>query len=172
MAETISIRMIREKDREAFKAMRLEALREHPEAFRTDHEESSREPETVWIERVGNAIDSPKGCIVLAETNGELVGMSGVYRDARSKVRHSAVLWGVYVRRKFRGKKLSERLIAEALNWCRANDVRILRLTVNAVNGPAIRAYLRCGFAICGISPEEVRIGDTYYDEMLMWRRV
>jgi len=63
-------------------------------------------------------------------------------------------------------------MIAEALNWCRSNEMRIARLTVVTCNGPAIRSYLRCGFAIHGVSPEEIRIGDKFYDEMLMWRRV
>ena len=63
-------------------------------------------------------------------------------------------------------------MIVELLNWCRSNEVRIARLTVAATNAPAIRCYFRCGFSIYGISPEEIRIGDKFHDEMLMWRRV
>ena len=164
--------MIRESDLAAFKAPRLEALREHPEAYGTDFGEDLRQPESVWIDRVKNAINSPEGCIVLADAGEELAGMAGVYRHNRVKIRHEATIWGVYVRPKYRGKKLTERMIAETLNWCRSNEVRIARLTVVTCNGPAIRCYLRCGFSICGVSPEEIRVGDRYYDEMLMWRRV
>ncbi len=109
---------------------------------------------------------------MLAESGDELAGMAGTFRDNRAKVRHSAVIWGVYVRPKYRGKKVSERMIVELLNWCRSNDVRIVRLTTVTCNGPAIRCYLGCGFSVYGISPEEIRIGDKFYDEMLMWRRV
>jgi RimJ/RimL family protein N-acetyltransferase len=152
--------------------LRLEALREHPEAFGTDYAEELRQPESVWIDRIKNAIDKPQGCTVVAESDGELAGMAGTHRDNRAKVHHSADIWGVYVRPKYRGKKVSERMIAELLNWCRSKDVRIVRLTVVTSNGPAIRCYLRCGFSVYGISPEEIRIGDKFYDEMLMWRRV
>jgi len=164
--------VIRETDLAAFRELRLEALREHPEAFGTDYAEELRQPESVWIDRIKNGIDNPQGCTVLAESGGELAGMAGTFRDNRAKVRHSAVIWGVYVRPKHRGKKVSERMIAELLNWCRSNDLRIVRLTAVTCNGAAIRCYLRCGFVICGISPEEIRIGDKFYDEMLMWRRV
>lgn len=172
MPDEISIRLIRESDLADFKALRLEALREHPEAFATDYDESLRQPDSHWIDRVKNAVNSPGGCIVLAESGGELAGLAGVVRDTRVKVRHHAMIWGVYVRPRYRGQKLTDRLIAGALNWCRSNEVRIVRLTVVTCNGPAIRSYLRCGFSICGISPEEIRIGDKFYDEMLMWRRV
>lgn len=172
MANDISIRFIRESDLAAFKALRLEALRMHPEAYGSDYEENLREPESTWIDRVKSAIDNPGGCIVLAEANGELAGMAGVFRGGGVKGRHIATIWGVYVRPGHRGQQLSEKMIAEAIGWCRMNEVRIARLTVVTCNGSAIRRYLRCGFAIYGVSPEEIRIGDVYYDELLMWRRV
>lgn len=172
LSTDITVRFIRESDLAAFKALRLEALRDHPEAFGSDHDESSREPDLMWVDRVKNAIGSPDGCIVVAEAGGQLAGMAGVFRNNRVKVRHSGTIWGVYVRPQFRGSKLTERMISEALGWCRANQIRIARLTVVTCNGPAIRTYLRCGFTIYGVSPEEIRIGDVYHDEMLMWRRV
>jgi ribosomal protein S18 acetylase RimI-like enzyme len=151
--------------------LRLEALREHPEAFGTDHGEDLQHPESVWVDRVKNAIDSPKDCIVLAESGGELAGMAGVHRENGVKCRHAALIWGVYVRPKYRGQKLVDRMIAELLNWCRSNQVRTVRLSATCT-GPAMRCYLRCGFSVYGISPEEIRIGDRFLDEMLMWRRV
>ena len=36
----------------------------------------------------------------------------------------------------------------------------------------AIRCYRRCGFRVCGVQPEVIRVGDVYHDELLMWRRV
>jgi RimJ/RimL family protein N-acetyltransferase len=172
LAGDISIRLIRDSDLDAYKALRLEALREHPEAFGTDYDEDLGQPESVWIDRLTNSIDNPGGCIALADAGGELAAMAGVFRRDSVKVRHVATIWGVYVRPKYRGQQLVDRMIAELLNWCRANQVGIVHLTVVTSNGPAIRCYLRCGFSVYGISPEEIRIGDKYYDELLMWRRI
>ena len=42
----------------------------------------------------------------------------------------------------------------------------------NPSNAPAIRCYQRCGFIVYGLSPEEIRVGEAYHDELLMFRRV
>jgi ribosomal protein S18 acetylase RimI-like enzyme len=170
--DNISIRFIRESDLAAFKALRLEALREHPEAFGTDYEEDAGQSESVWKDRVGKAAGDPSGSIVLADAGNELAGMVGVWRGTGVKTRHEANIWGVYVRPKYRGLKLTDGMIGEALGWCRGGDVRIVRLGVGTYNTAAIRCYQRCGFQVCGISPEKIRVGDIYYDELLMWRRV
>jgi ribosomal protein S18 acetylase RimI-like enzyme len=167
----ISIRTIRESDLHAFKALRLESLREHPESFGSDYAENLREPESFWVARIKDAVDSSEGCIILADAGNKLAGLAGVRREKGVKGRHAAMIWGVYVRPKYRGQKLVDRIIAELLSWCRSNQVRIVRLSATCT-GPALRCYLRCGFAVYGVSPEEIRIGDKYYDETLMWRRV
>jgi ribosomal protein S18 acetylase RimI-like enzyme len=172
LADNISIRFIRENDVAAFKALRLEALRAHPEAYVTDYEEDAAQPDSVWRDRVGKAAGDPSGSIVLAEAGDELAGMVGVWRANGIKARHEANIWGVYVRPKYRGNKLTDKMITEALGWCRGGNVRIVRLTVVTCNTAAICSYQRCGFLVCGISPERIKIGDVYHDELLMWRRV
>ena len=170
--DQISIRFIRQVDVAAFKTLRLEALREHPEAFGSDYEENSRHPESFWIERVTKSIDDPVNCIVLADAGDELAGMMGVYRSHGVKNSHAGNIWGVYVRPKYRGKKLTDRMIEQAMQWCRSKQLRIVRLAVNVNNAAAIRCYLRCGFMVYGTSPQELRIGEVYHDEQLMWRSV
>jgi ribosomal protein S18 acetylase RimI-like enzyme len=168
----ISIRFIRETDLGPFKALRLEALREHPQAFGADYEESLAQPESFWVERVQKAASDPSGSIVLADAGSELAGMLGVWRSTGKKNQHSANIWGVYVRPQYRGRKLTEQMMGQALDWCRSHGVRNVRLSATTHNAAAVRCYQRCGFAVYGVSPEEIRIGDTYYDELLMWRRV
>ncbi|HEX4053046.1 MAG TPA: GNAT family N-acetyltransferase [Tepidisphaeraceae bacterium] len=167
----ISIRGIRESDLAAYKALRLEALREHPESFGTDYEEDGALPESVWVERVRKAVEDPGGRIVLADAGDELAGMVGVHRNPGAKTRHAASIWGVYVRPQYRGKRMVDQMIEEILNWCRPRGVRIVRLSATPT-GPAARCYQRCGFQVYGVSPEEIRVGEKYYDELLMWRRV
>src|SRR5580658_780874 len=113
MAET-TIRFIRKSDLSAFKELRLEALREHPEAFGSDYGEDSRQPESFWVERLEKMVDNPYGCAIVAEAEGELVGMVGAWRHDRVKRRHCGGIWGVYVRPAFRGKRLMDRMIDRA----------------------------------------------------------
>lgn len=63
-------------------------------------------------------------------------------------------------------------MIGHALDWCRGNGVRIVTLSVGTHNARAIRCYIRCGFTVYGISPEEIKLGDGFIDEMMMFRRI
>jgi RimJ/RimL family protein N-acetyltransferase len=171
MQDGITIRPIRLDDIEAFKALRLEALQSHPSAFGADYHESLTALESMWRERIQLSLDNV-GRIFLAESGDELAAMAGVLRDRGVKVNHSAFIWGVYVRPAHRGQRLGERLIRSAIEWCRHENVRIVRLTVVTGNDAAIRCYQRCGFEEVGVQPQVIRVGDTYHDELLMWRRV
>jgi ribosomal protein S18 acetylase RimI-like enzyme len=167
----IPIRPIRGNDVEAFKALRLEALKSHPEAFGADYHESLAAPESMWRERIQPSFDNT-GRIFLADAGGQLAAMTGVLREKGTKVDHSAFIWGVYVRPAFRGQGLGERMIRSAIGWCEETKLRFVRLTVVTSNHAAIRCYKRCGFEEVGVQPEVIRVGDTYHDELLMVRRI
>ena len=170
----IQIRPIRPTDLQAYKALRLEALKSHPEAFGSDYSEQVNEPDSFWEARIRSSLDGRASRIVVAadDSTNHLAGMAGAFRDEGIKTRHSATLVAVYVAPRYRGHRLADAIVHEILAWCAAADVRILRLAVATTNVPAIRCYHRCGFQICGLQPEVIRVGDTYHDELLMWRRV
>jgi ribosomal protein S18 acetylase RimI-like enzyme len=167
-----SIRFIGKSDLPAFKALRLEALRGHPDTFGSDYEENLDRPESFWIERVEKLVDNPDGCAVVAESEKELAGMVGVWREEGRKCRHNAHIWGVYVHPAHRGKKLMDRMIDCAIEWCKSNGIRIVRLTVATHNPAAIRCYLRCGFTVYGVSPAELLVDGRFIDELLLFRRI
>jgi RimJ/RimL family protein N-acetyltransferase len=168
----ICIRAIRESDLHFFKALRLEALQAHPEAFGTDYSDQVKDSDEVWQGRIRAAVEGITNGVFVAEAGGELAGMAGVFRDNGIKVKHSANIWGVYVRPAWRGKKIAGRMVEEILAWCVAREVQIVRLAVVTGNASAIRCYQQCGFEGYGIAPEVIRVGERYYDELMMWRRV
>jgi RimJ/RimL family protein N-acetyltransferase len=171
MNQNIEIRSIRADDAAAFKALRLEALQTHPEAFGSDYHENLSAPESMWRERMQPSFDNT-GMIFLADAGHDLAGMSGVVREKGAKVNHSAFIWGVYVRPTYRGQGVGERLIRAAIKWCAQENLRYARLTVVTTNLSAIRCYKRCGFEEAGVDPEVIRVGQTYHDELHMWRRI
>ena len=169
----IEIRPVRGADLAAYRALRLEALRSHPEAFGADYAEQANEPDAAWEGRIRSSLDGDASRIVVAaDAAGGLAGMAGAFRDEGAKTRHSATLVGVYVAPRWRGRRLADAMVREIVAWCAASGVRILRLAVATGNVAAVRCYHRCGFHVCGVQPEVIRVGDTYHDELLMWRRV
>ncbi|WP_433264994.1 GNAT family N-acetyltransferase [Actinosynnema sp. CS-041913] len=61
------------------------------------------------------------------------------------------VLRQVTVAPSHRGRGIGRRLVELALDYGRANDARTAWLETSNVNVPAIRAYQRMGFALCGL---------------------
>ncbi len=108
--------------------------------------------------------------IFLAAHEEALIGMTGIARAGSPKTRHSAWVWGVYVRPEWRGLHIAEELILSCFAWAKARKIVIAKLGVAAVNQPAIRCYERCGFKIYGTEPRAISYEGKYYDEHLMYR--
>jgi RimJ/RimL family protein N-acetyltransferase len=168
----VNIRPTQADDVTAFRDLRLEALRNHPEAFGADYAEQSTRPITAWEERVRRGAGSDLGITYVAEVDGALVAMVGIFREASAKVRHNGTIWGVYVRPAWRGAGLADRLIDACIDWAHQQRLRVARLAVATTNAPAIKCYLRCGFAVYGVDPEVIYHNGEYYDELLMMRRL
>ncbi len=166
----IIIRHGQESDAQAYRELRLEGLRNHPEAFSADYEVNEQRPTTFWIERMRSLGDESMMFFAVHENN--LIGMCGIFRGDSPKTRHSAFIVGVYVRSEWRGLHIAEELIANCADWAHAHDIKILKLGVAATNASAIRCYARCGFTVYGIEPQAIYVNSRMYDELLMVRSV
>src|SRR5687768_5723352 len=124
--ETI-IRPIQESDFAAYRELRLEALKAHPESFGSDYAEQAADPDSAWLDRIRGSVDGTMSRLFVAEAGGELAGTAGVYRHRGVKVQHGASLVSVYVRLQWRGRRLGERMIEKAVAWCAAAKVRNVR---------------------------------------------
>jgi RimJ/RimL family protein N-acetyltransferase len=168
----VTIRPTGEADTAAYRELRLEALRTHPEAFGADYEESLARPIERWQQNVRDGAGTDLGVTYVAEAGGALVGVTGIYRDSGLKMRHCANIWGVYVRPAWRGMGSIDQLIESCVAWARAHEVRLAKLAVVTANAAAIRCYVRCGFSVYGVEPEVIHHNGVYYDELLMVRKL
>ncbi len=171
-ANNVVIRPAIAEDLSAYRDLRLEALRNHPEAFGADYAQDAAQPESFWQERLSNTIDNPMGILHLAVADQMLIGMTGIYRINSPKEQHNGNIWGVYVRPDRRGLHVAEALIEACVIWAKAKQLRNVKLKVNAANVGAIRCYSRCRFTVYGVDPDGLFIDSTYYDELLMVRRL
>ncbi len=114
---------------------------------------------------------SPHVRIVGVFDNNTLIGIGGITREARDKLEHKALLWGMFVASEAAGKGVG-RAIVDALVAEAHGFVRSLHLTLVANNDRARMLYERCGFTVYGREPQSVRQGDAFVDELLMWRLV
>jgi ribosomal protein S18 acetylase RimI-like enzyme len=153
------IRRLQPEDAPAYGALRLRALREHPEAFTSSFEEESlKGPELAEQRLRGPGIFWG----AFAEDN-QLAGMVGLDREQRMKNRHKATVVGMYVAPEWSrlgaGQALMEALIAEA----RVVGIELLVLTVTHGNDSAAHLYRRMGFTSFGIEPHAIKVAEHAY---------
>ncbi|SDB18535.1 GNAT family N-acetyltransferase [Belnapia rosea] len=149
-------------DAAAYRVLRLEALRLHPEAFAADWAEEAARPLDWFAERLETS-----QVWAAAGPNAALLGMVGLMRPATAKLRHKAVIWGFYVQSGARGSGLGTALLTAALTTARGTAEEV-RLTVTAGNEAALRLYERFGFHAYGREERALRVAGHDHDEVLM----
>jgi RimJ/RimL family protein N-acetyltransferase len=166
----ITIRPAQEADAQAYRDLRLEALRNHPEAFSADYAASEEQPMAYWTERLRSL--GSDSMMVFAVVNDSLIGMCGIYRGNSPKTQHSATLVSVYVQPAWRGCRIAEGLITSCVEWARAQEIRVVKLAVVTTNTAAIRCYARSDFTVYGIEPQALYHAGVMVDELLMARLI
>lgn len=162
------IRRIRPDDWQQYKALRIEAMRLHPEAFGSTYEGELAKSDEQWQARARECATSKDKLIIVADNECQLVGMAGLFRDSDKRA-HIAHIQSVYVQSDFRGRDLGCALMQEALACARRmNGLRKISLHVSAVATPAYRLYRSCGFKEAGRLVQELCVDGAYYDLLVM----
>jgi ribosomal protein S18 acetylase RimI-like enzyme len=165
----MEIRVLRGDDAEAFRALRLRALREHPEAFAMTPDEFSPIPLDVLARRLDGEPERPHDFTLGAFEGETLAGMLGFGRMGEIKQQHKGVLWGMYVMPEATGHGIGRGLVEAAIARCRKQQgLEALLLTVVTSNVRALGLYQSLGFRVYGTEPRALRLDGRYLDEALM----
>src|SRR5690242_2532938 len=107
------IRIIEPSEAQAFRGLRLEALATCPEAFESSYEEEA----TLSVETIRTRIPaSGPNAIFGAFAGDDLVGMAGFAVYDRMKASHKGLMWGVFVKPEWRGRRLGRELVQNVIN--------------------------------------------------------
>lgn len=164
---TITIRDASLADAERFRDLRLFALKDSPTSFGSDYHTNADHPMSFWKNRLK---PDEYGIIFVAEDENHLVGMTGIRKGDSPKTKHSAGIWGVYVRPEWRGLHIAEGLMELCFEWAKLREVQIVKLRVVSTNESAFRLYERIGFTIYGTEPQSLFYEGQYYDSLQMSR--
>ncbi|RUM18896.1 GNAT family N-acetyltransferase [Rhizobium vallis] len=161
----VTIRLIGADEVEAFRQIRLEALRTEPASFASRYEDW----EVLSLEEWRNRLNEP---VFIAFQDGAPVGIMGLFRQRSSKMAHRATIVMVYIISRLRGTGLAGRLLEAVSDHARAAGILQLELFVSAENPAAIRFYQRQGFAEIGRIPGGVLEEGREIDDVMMARRL
>lgn len=160
------IRILTPADVKVYRALRLEALCEHPPAFGTPAEREERLTLEVMALRLQK---SEETCILGAFLDDILAGIIRFSLFEEVNEKHRGFISGLYVKPDFRRRGLARALVTEVIGLARRTiGLRRIHLTVVTAQNAAIQLYKSLGFSIYGMESEAFSRKDKFYDEYLM----
>jgi ADP-ribose pyrophosphatase YjhB (NUDIX family)/ribosomal protein S18 acetylase RimI-like enzyme len=163
------VRRLVPDDAPLYRALMLEAYERHTEAFSSSAAERAALPMAWWQARLAGGDDVPQR-VIGAWRGDRLAGVAGLSFETGEKLRHKATLFGMAVAEDFRRQGIGEALVQAVLAEAQAHPgTRLVQLTVSDGNRAARALYERCGFAVFGIEPRAVAVGDGYVAKCHMW---
>lgn len=159
----MNIRLLKTEDWLAYKTLRLEALRNHPEAYGSSFEEESNLSDEQFAASFKNC--DMYGCFV----DNELVGIAGFFVYSQLKMQHRGVLFAMYIKPDYRKMGIADVLVKTIIQHAKKR-VTQLHLTVVTTNQVALNLYEKNGFRVYGTEPRALKVGNQFYDEHMMVR--
>ncbi|MGG2464310.1 GNAT family N-acetyltransferase [Streptomyces sp. RGM 3693] len=146
---TISVRPLSAEDWALYRAVRLAALADAPEAFGSTLKQEQAFTDDRWRERLTRRNQ------FVAQDGAEVCGLIGIVPVGPGL----AELVSMWVRPDARGRRVGDHLVLEALRWTSDQGFPRVELWVAQGNDPAERLYARHGFQRTGLV-QPVREGE------------
>jgi RimJ/RimL family protein N-acetyltransferase len=155
------IHLLQPHEWQEWKAIRLEAVKNCPEAFGGAWEDEIHQQDSIYETTL------KQNSIFAARDGNKLIGVVGLSIPSLRKLKHRGKLFSMYVQPHYRGKKISTRLLEQLCSHAQ-NKVQQIQCSVVSTNHIALKLYQKHGFTTYGHDPRALHISGTYYDEQLM----
>lgn len=162
---------LRPTDWKQFKEIRLNALKDAPQAFGASYDEEAKLSDEEWQKSLKNSEASNSLWYLFAKKGKELIGIVAAYTDKGKKVEHLANIGSVFVVPQQRGKGVAKKLMEELLKEIQKNPKIIkINLRVSSEQIAAVKLYESLGFKKVALMENELLIDGKFYDEWEMYK--
>ena len=159
------IRRLGRDDAASYRALRMRALWEFPEAFTSSYEEHESQP----VEASEFRLEGEHSLFWGAFVGGQLCGMVGLERETRLKNRHKGTIVGMYVSQEHSGVGVGHAMIDALVQEAKRLGLELLVLTVTDGNAVATSFYEAAGFRSFGIEPRAIKVDGRAYGKNHMY---
>jgi ribosomal protein S18 acetylase RimI-like enzyme len=158
----MKIRILNGNDADAYRKIRLEGLKNSPEAFGSSYEEEQLDPIDLYKSR----LESDTAYTFGAFEKEELAGVVTLVKETKAKLKHKASIFAMYVSPDYRGRGIGKKLMAEVVIKAQEFvDTEQLQLSVVSTNQSAKQLYTSFGFTVYGHEKRALKADGIYYDE-------
>jgi ribosomal protein S18 acetylase RimI-like enzyme len=145
-----------------YKKLRLEAIKNSPQSFISTIEETNKETQAEWKNKI-------KNMFFALDDENNLIGMIGCYKEKAEKLQHVANIVSFYIKPEFRRKGLGKEMIKTAIDFAKTKlEVQKIQLGVITTQTPAYELYKSVGFIKIGEQKMAIKVDEKFYDEYLM----
>ncbi len=142
------VRRLQAQEAPLFKALRLQALADSPDAFARTYAEINVKPEAYWEEMTRSVTEPSRHAMFIAEEAAAPAGMAFGLIDREDP--GLAGLGGMWVVPAARGRGVGRALGDAVIAWARERGFGGVVLWVTDGNAAALALYERLGFAATG----------------------
>ncbi len=162
------IRLAQQDDAERLLEIQQGVLKEQQHLITTIHEFfQTIEGLKAWIRL---KLENKRETILVAEVDGNVVGWLVLQSQNRERLAHIGII-SMMVEKEYRCRGIGEELLGALLLWAEENPfIEKVSGSVLSTNNGAIALYKKIGFSEEGRKVDEVKIHNTYIDEILLYK--
>lgn len=164
MRDSITIERLTLSHTDAFRSLRLEALRLYPNFYGTDYGDAVSTTLSTYARRI-------EGGLLLGAFDDEgLIGCLALDREEGIKLEHRAWITSVFVHPRAQRIGVATGLMDVAMSDPQADGITQVELYVSEANQTGRAFYEHLGFHVVGRAPRALRVDGHYLDELHMVR--
>jgi GNAT superfamily N-acetyltransferase len=130
-----------------WRSLRLLALQDSPDSFRSTYDEELAQPDAWWRDLVATTVEHPRGLLLIADVDATPVGILFGRIDPTSQVLSIGSMW---VSPMARSTGVGRALLQTSLAWATEAGAPAAELWLTAGNAAAERLYQSAGFTATG----------------------
>jgi ribosomal protein S18 acetylase RimI-like enzyme len=152
----LTIRQLKAEDAAALKPVRLQSLRDQPDAYHSTAAEWD-----IPLEHYQSLIrDNP--VFAATDATGAIFGIAilGITGRTKAQLRHKCEIWSVYTDPSMRGRGIARALMEACIAEARQRGYEAIILTAATHLTHVVKLYQNLGFVIFGTERGEVKMAD------------